>query len=509
MNKTESKTNFKAILLLLIALMLSIVLAVSTACGEDATDSTSSSASDSSTTEETPTDEQTLKNGDFEFNTTSTSSYPVSTTSIQWKRTTDSDVKSAPASTASSGIIDTADDAWGKLADANKPVDADDKTYNPHTPFYDEAVAAVNDEDTEVNEAGTKILMIHNKVSTEGQGTAQYFTSSTTLSLAANEYGKLSVWVRTDNLKTLQHTNEYGAYIKVNNTMGSAISPLVLKNINTQGKWVKYTIYLKPSDYAKTEYVLVLGLGMGDSVNKEELCEGFAFFDNAEFNVIEESEYNEQANTYAKSLSAFDIDYENEVSVYDNNNETLLDDKGKNAGLFTFDQSANDGTIKEYYYFVNFAKASAIYNVAGGALEFNKVNPNNSENGYAVTEYEGQGYTAAAKALDGDVNVPERSVYMDFRAGRSSATYTTPVQNVESGEYYKISFTANVTGLSSAQKASVTVVEDGKDTAAHTNFATDGEDVIYTVYLTNSFPDDKYPGGIPYSLKFSYGPTEL
>lgn len=505
MNTKKSKTSGKAFLLLLTALMLSVVMAVTAACGNDATDSESTESS-SSATETKPTDTQTVNNGDFEFYTDSSTTYPYysSGSTVKWTRNRESALGStfyAPTPVTSYGIIDTADDAYGKLDASHKPADGT----NPKTPALEE------NEETEVNEAGTKVLMIHNKVtSAEGQGTAQYFESNSSLSLNAGEYAKISVWVKTLELTSLQRTEHFGAYVKIKNTVGSSIEPITVKNINTYGKWVNYVFYLAPSMTATTNYKVVLGLGMGTSVNKEELCEGFAYFDNVEFTVIDKDEYDNSGADYT-------------VKLYNAENENVLDEDTydeEGAKKFTIDETGNlkgDSAPTTRKVSADFAKASKDFDISGGQLVYNAVNPNN-EDGNKVSEYPA-GYTTDAYS---DI-ATAKSVYMDFRGQQigSSATYTTKTFNLKAGEYALISFKAKVSARASATKASVVVSDDGNNaSSSFDNFTTDGEEVLYNVYVSNVFDKslEKYKelyctgdtdNGIPYSLKLSFGPTAL
>ena len=481
MNKTQSKTKFRTPIVWIAMLMLAFVLAFFTACGNQTSasdSSTNSSTSDESETVET--DKQTLNNGDFEFYTNSKTTYPYNSTTTKWRKTTDSDVKSAPTSSVTSGIIDTATEAFASLSDTNKPVDADGNVVNPGTPLSE------NDENTEVKEDGTKILMIHNKVTTAKQGTAQYFTSSTTLTLDAGDYAVISVYVKTMNLASIQGGKNYGAYIKVNNTVYSSIQPTVIKNINTEGEWKNYKIYLKPSDTAKTSFTVALGLGMGDSVNKAELCEGFAFFDNVEYTVIDKEEYDKAQAGFVASL------YDEDSEIVESENAfTVNVAENKNVGVVKVDFSKKYETL-------DIKNADAYYKG-----EYNKVNPNAAGN--KVLEYPAGYTTSAVKA--GEEEVPANSIYMDFTAKSvgSSFSYVGASRVLNKGEYEKISFKAKVSALASSDNATVVLLdgENESSSAVFSDFTTDGEYATYNFYVTSDYDE------MNYALKFSFGPTSL
>ncbi len=476
MNKTQSKTTFRTLLAFIAVIMLAFVLAFSTACGNQtsATDSTDGTSSSSEETAET--DKQTLNNGDFEFYTNSKTSYPYNSTTTKWRKTTDSDVKSAPTATVTSGIIDTATEAFASLSDTNKPKDAEGNVVNPGTPL------STADDKTEVKEEGTKILMIHNKVSTDKQGTAQYFTSSTTLTLSAGDYAVISVYVKTMNLASLQGGKNYGAYIKVNNTISSSIQPTVIKNIDTAGEWKNYKIYLKPSDTAKTSFTVALGLGMGDSVNKAELCEGFAFFDNVEYTVIDKEEFENAQADFNASLYGADSAITEDVDAFTVNVANNLD-----TSVVKVDFSKATETL-------DIRNSDADYNG-----EYNDVNPNAAGN--AVAQYPA-GYTVDAIGE----TVPANSIYMDFTGKNvgSSFSYESAKRTLNKGEYEKISFKAKVSAIASSKKATVVLLDGEKESSASfSDFTTDGEYATYNFYVTSEYD------GMTYSLKFSFGPTAL
>ncbi len=488
MNESNSKKNLRFILTLLLALAMSFVLVLSAACGETESASESESESESSSSEETATDKQIVANGDFEFYTTSTTSFPYSS-SVKWTRSTDKGAAgvSAATSTATSGIIDVSEKAFGALSDTHKPYKTEGETkvyYNPGTPI------ASDDAATAANEGGTKILMIHNKVSTEGKGTAQYFTNSETITLAPEKTAKISVWVRTDDLTSTYDGDdkEFGAYIKIINTVSTEIEPLLIKSINTEGKWVNYVIYLKPSAFAVTKYKVVLGLGRGDTKNEKELCEGFAFFDNVEYSIVDN----------------YDTVDAEEFKLYDGENKNVFVENEKSTA-FVQSEKGKDYEALNYKvtYKMSFEKAETAAAKAGSGA-FNDVDP--LAKNYKVQEYAGVGYNDVEKTINGDVKVPANSIYMNFdgKIG-SSYTYTYPVI-IPHGTYCKMSVTAKVSAKNYSTNASIVLVDGEKDRESgnFTSFTTSGDEVRYTFYLKNTTESD-----INDSIKFSFGPTEL
>ncbi len=157
--------------------------------------------------------------------------------------------------------------------------------------------------DGEGNENNTSVLMIHNQRTADDgvRGTAQYYTSSTTVTLSAGTAAEVSVWVRTDALyhyKDTELTQRGGAYIGVTNTVGgSTLDQMQIYNIHTDGKWQKYTIYVRASTFATSTFRIVLGLGQGSSDDKYYAVDGYAFFDDVTCKLISREAYDEAVHT--------------------------------------------------------------------------------------------------------------------------------------------------------------------------------------------------------------------
>ncbi|MBO5713544.1 MAG: hypothetical protein J6R88_05040 [Clostridia bacterium] len=282
--------KLKKFLILILSVIMALSLFVFTAC--DPEEETPDDDTTTPTEETSVTDYQALANGDFEFYTNEKTSYPYSS-SIKWTRSNDKSNTSSITSTATSGIIDTSDDAYSKLT--NKP------TNNPRTPDYYGLVKNEYDaEDTakrvNANTEGTKVLMINNKSSVARQGTAQKFTSSTTLTVPQNKYGVLTVWVKTSELDTIvvdkKSSKEYGAYVLITNSIGgNDLAPILVDNINTNEEWAQINLLVKGSEINSTSYIVTLGLGKGSKTNTDGYVEGYAFFDNLSFKTYTKEEY--------------------------------------------------------------------------------------------------------------------------------------------------------------------------------------------------------------------------
>lgn len=351
MNKFNN-FNLKKFFTLIAALALAFCLTFSVACsGGD--NSSSTGDDDDDDVKVTATDYQVLKNGDFEFGTDDDDvSYPVYT-GINWTKYRDNSYStSAISSSKNSGIIDTEGDAYSSIASVNGFPKDGDAYWNPKTPqslelvdadayyVYDEETASDNPNEDKLLTKGSKILMIHNVSSVEGAGTAQKFVSSSSLTTTTG-YAKLSVWVLTKDLKSIQQGVDFGAYVSVNNTLSSSRAPLLIKNIDTKGVWANYVIYLEASDYAKSSYTVTVGLGFGSDTYQREYVEGFAYFDDIHFEEL-------TAEEYASATAA--VDSANKVNLFDNNGNAKDDLTQDQAGK-TYVANENKNATKVEYAF--------------------------------------------------------------------------------------------------------------------------------------------------------------
>ena len=304
-NNLSKRTGW--IITLISVFVLSCSLLFSFACG--GTDKTSKRDKYNVTTAEE--DDLAIANGTFEFGTADVknSDYPYAT-SISWTKTN----TNATSSTRNSGIISTAEEDYDVLLEKLYSADVNDSDYpadstlskaewrleqlrgkHPNPGVHDGA-----------KETDKKILMIYNFNATEKKGTAQKFTSSSSVELKANTYGKISVWVKTVDLKSRSDGADFGANINVTNTLnGVTQDQLRIKNINTNGEWTNYVIHVKGSDSLPVTLKVVLGLGYpnGGSAYEQEYVEGQAFFDDVTYEEITEEDYNGAVVTETKKSS--------------------------------------------------------------------------------------------------------------------------------------------------------------------------------------------------------------
>ena len=389
----KSKKNLLA--LCLSVLMLTSTAAAFAACSDKAAET--SSSSEESAPEDVSTtvnDDGLIKNADFKIGTDTEDKdlTPIFTSVSDWSRSVNSASSgTALSSKAASGVVDTSDDAWKNLTASKKDVsemsDAEVKaawgelSVKDKLEYYDIWKKANKDgtiaEDLDFYEAfnidsgdvptcenpgthyadatdkDTNVLMIHNEYpesdstnTYKALGTAQKYTSSSTVTVPAGTAAEFSVWVKTQDLKmsssdgTAVAAVGKGAYINVTHSVGSKALPVLsVCNINTEyidedtvaegdysNGWVKYSFYLKGSTYSDTTFSVVLGLGQGGGTDRHGYVNGYAFFDDLQCKLITPEAYDEYA----------DANLFNTVSTFDDLKEDKEVNISKNGGYTKF-----------------------------------------------------------------------------------------------------------------------------------------------------------------------------
>ena len=478
--KTNKKFNVKTLSATILAMMVAFTLMLTVACTDSSANTSSSSSSSSSSSTTSITDYQVVTNGDFEFGTTekAAADYPVAT-SVNWTRSNDSLLNSATSSNATSGIIDTAEETYKEIASAvakkystvnyRFPVESGEGDtavyFNPKTPeklgyIGAEELYTYDKENSNTDKlptSGTKVLMIHNVTSEEGRGTAQKFTSTKTFGVSS--FGKLSVWVMTKNLKTKMDTEDFGAYVQLRSTIGSEISPVIVKNINTDGEWVQVNFYLNANDYADTSFRVVLGLGFGSKDVRQEYVEGFAYFDNVYYTDITREEY--------QTATSGDIDHTFDFYQLASKGSELV---SAEKLVLSMDNSKTKGADEQYVaydYSVNATVSTIVptLDYFNGALNpATKVNDNYAHaaevTGYGDSVVDFIGTYAEAQAL---TDSPIAAIDTPFKAddltlllyhpenASSSITFSMDIPDgyIASMSFYaKVETYLNITGLS-------------------------------------------------------------
>ena len=156
---------------------------------------------------------------------------------------------------------------------------------------------------------GKNFLVINNTAA------SAYTYTSANYGLNAETFYRVSVWVRTYNVT--------GKGAKVEFHLGSANekdNPFSFTGIGTkEGEngttaWTKYTFYVKTLDENVTAANIKLSLGEYDADDKSTLAKGYAMFDAIEFEIVDETEFDNAVagdfvavRTVAKSSEAGDV----------------------------------------------------------------------------------------------------------------------------------------------------------------------------------------------------------
>lgn len=462
---------------------------------------------------QTETDEQEITNGNFEFGTLDAEPDEYPYTSVNgWTRAVDN---SAASSTVDSGIIDTEEfnalvDAlleeddfvdWAKYKYKDK-IDEDAIRSEVETELGEDAEDEDIDAEVEerVNDAirenfknpgtptdavGGKVLMINNyRSSNENDpftGTAQKYTSSTTITLEKDSYGKISVWVNTGDIVAANNV-AYGANIRLANTVSSVTQDeYSVSDIVTDGQWVQYTFYVRANDFLSSTVQVVLGLGYGAgaSGNTDHYVSGSAYFDGV---------YYEQLSEGDEGYEEIDWTDADKPTVQRSSSSEKLEATPYGAAenhSYAFDLNAD-------YYYTDLTQFEAVLsktasnttsNIPADATESRTL----SETGFTVTQ------------------------------SRNSTTLklTSPLFTVPAESYVAVSFRLSMnadrlqrTGLTVNAYDSYSGATDNKQATISSLIAE--EDGTYTIIVKNNFAaDGDYNEDRTFRLEFVFGPTDV
>ena len=316
------KTNKSKLVLIFLLIGILCLSLFGVAC------SSSSSDSDEPTYTYTEKDDGIISNPYFTYGTVDVKLTSFPKTSITgWSRSNDSNAKQS--SSAPSGAINVSDEGWTELLNTLYSKDAilnfagisksdakeaikEEKGDDDYTPTDAEIKEYIIDNAIKVKFAnphthdGAKdnmVYMLNNYLSStyQGTGTSQKITSSTEVTLNKGEYAKISVWMYTANL------NDFGASLRINsNFNGTAQSEFAIYNIDTNGAWKQYSVYVKADDEFATTFKLALGLGY--SLNYG--VEGTVYFDDVKVEHLTVEKFNQAVNGKNQKLSSMVYDGE-------------------------------------------------------------------------------------------------------------------------------------------------------------------------------------------------------
>lgn len=366
----QTNTKFlltKKILISILALFMCVSLFLATACNEE-----TSSASEPNYSYSESAD-NLIKNPTFKFDTEDMGYSDFPKTSVDgWNL--------SKTATSKSGVIDVSAKGWkevlsnfvndsglmnyvrninGNFTDSEikqiikdageieNPTSADVKKY-----IVDNYLTIPEQKNPDINypfenpskptsSSDNKIYMLNNYTTgSYGIGTAQYLASTTELIIPAGEYAMVSVWVKTDNLNTVNTTNGYnkpiGANIKVKNYFNSNVqSEFGIYNI-VDTEWTEYHFYIKADPVYENKFILILGLGYDDYY-----AEGTAYFDNITVKLLTENEYQSQVALETTSVKTYFLDYGNT-----DNDKVKVEATSYLSNYHLYDMSLNIGEIK-------------------------------------------------------------------------------------------------------------------------------------------------------------------
>lgn len=519
------------------------------------------------------TDNCKIANGNFEYYSDDDYLNVINSPS-SWTKSVGSDANgnSASSSIKASGIVNTDGDLWSELTEtkytATSVSDAeknwDDMTVKDRLYFYSE-IEDGEYEDSDVEELSdfdlyedytygidyddlpdcenplthggeedeTSVLMIRN-YRTDGYGTAQKYTSSTTITLEKNTSAVFSVWVKTEDLtynNGVAVSGNRGAYIGVTHTVGdTTMDEMEITDIDTEGVtenngWKQYTVYLKGCSYSSSTFTVVLGLGKGSTKNRYEYVQGYAFFDDVECTLLTNDKYDEAV-----------LDGDGNYTVPYCTTFTPADEK-----LFAVDgdYSSNDIFALDMY------QGFSSFNISGEtSVEIDLTKDTYNDVSYTTTNYKGLGISTDndvtvvsslndLKGIDNPYlssllkkdfeNYPfDEDEDMIMLMSADGAAYTAEMKSdasftLEPDTRKTISFWVKTSEMNTFTGATITLMDgDTENTIAafdSTTVATidldDEEDLFDGWVQCFFFVENDTEEAQTFYLKFSYGPTTI
>ncbi len=585
--KDSIKNRKKNLLALCLATLMLTSTAAFAACQQTSDDSSSSSSS--STTEEKDTG--LIQNAGFE---TFTEGNRINTSVTGWGTVAvDSDTNgSATKSKAASGIIDLDADEWADLttskytatdaqdAKANwskmtvkdklafydkwkdensgKTISTELKDFyeafnintrdlptiaNPET--HDGAVAAEGDD------KDTKVLMIHNQnpdTTTDAIGTAQKFSSSSTVTVKAGTSAKFSVWVKTVDLEcedtdgNKQEAVNKGAYISVTHSVGgTSLDAYKIENINTQtmgvtddNGWKQYEFYLRGASYADTTFSLVLGLGQGSSSYHAEYVNGYAFFDDITCEMISNDDYptdiqnvvgfddegdEKVVNAYTSTQSKFGMDFHGaftaDADAFTASNITVAETTGEVGVINKVTYTSNKDNNPAPWLNGGFAKTDDVTEVLSGGVA-----------GKAATAGESSLMAQLSAEYFGEEKDPYKAqptLLLFSYDGVAYQANSNKAFAIPAKEYRAYSFFVKTSEMGGKTGAGITLKVDSLggepfdletaftaiDTTTATPVEIDGQDINYGWQQYIFFVENTTDKEAELSFTFNYGPTKI
>ena len=594
------KNRKNKLLAMFLALMMSSSIVAMAAC-DNSDDSSSSDSSSSGSGSTVETDTSRINNGSFEYVNWDDSKNLIVTSPTGWSRSTNSaSTGTAVGSKSASGIINTEAKAWDNLTKSSLPTGTsapknaeeaakvwdkmsaydklkfyevwedgdfeekieDQDFYNASTDKFSIDVDDVpTDKDGKIIEnPGThansgddnSILMIHNAY-TDGKGTAQKFTSSSTITLQAGTSAEVSLWVKTSNLTYYSSqdgvtdvVSNKGAYIGITHTVGGkTLDQMQVKNINTENMegtdngWVQYTFYLQGCSFSSSTFTMVLGLGQSGGTDRLEYVEGYAFFDDVECKIISNEAYNETVDPNAAApIPEVTLDTEAKDKIF------LADKDYKNVKTYALNMNSGNTKFETKSFPVqlpiglteqvkngityvaaddgNLSETRKVYNGLGFNID-NDVRTVATMTALKAESATKKDLATALKSLEENYPFDKDKTEILMFLSSQGANYTakTTEFTLDKGEKIGFSFFVKTSDMGGVTGANVTVrygLENSKaesiasiDTVGATTIDTDEQDDIYSgwqqcfLFVENDTEADD----LTFTMEFSYGPATV
>ncbi len=475
-----------------------------TACSQD------------STTEDDPTysysdsDDGLISNPNFSFGTADTAlkNFPQ-TSPTGWSRSKDNTGKS---SSAKSGVIDVSDDGWKELLNSiytdsyylnylEKELDfTKEEVKEANSDFTDDELkqhiietylSQIPNPKVKDDATDNKIYMLNNYTSDLGLGASQKITSSKSITIEKGEYVKISVSLLTqkisDAIGMSGANKDFGASIRLTNTLnGSSQAEYAITNINTDGAWKTYTLYVKGDAQFSSVVTLALGLGY----NSEYQTEGTVYFDDI---IVEEIDDVKNVPTTFQAQSSL---------VYGETKAIIVDANNVDATVpYLYDMTLS--VDSNYYKDITPTISSDFTKNSDGVSSNDKgwassITPSTkTENGTTINVYELKDASASITIEDAD-----------FKVSRESYTYVSFKLNNKLSELGSTSITVDVeeTTLAFAGNANTTA---NKGIATITTL----DESTVGIMIKNNFDEDDTKYDTEYERTFkiilTVGPTNI
>ncbi|MBQ8197585.1 MAG: hypothetical protein IJZ73_05960 [Clostridia bacterium] len=373
----------------------------------------------------TDVDKGEIVNANFSYGQANTdlSKFPASSPT-GWSLSRDN---SATSSTIASGVIDVTADGWAELCKTFYK-DNDFKSYlrRIHSSYTDSIVEGVlsqnginkGDEnydekfyeyvkenyiDTTFANPGkspalskdSNVYMINNYLNGDlDYGTAQKISSSSTVTIEKGKVAKITVWVKTANLKSYNPDGNFGANIRVTNTInGQQQADFKISNIKDT-EWTKYTLYVTADEEYDTTISLTLGLGYGVAgSNYSKTTEGTAYFDGITYEVLDSVESGVTLD-YVNNFS-YNAESETEYKV-----TTINSDPNVTEGaIVKYDMNFKNSYDSSYFTEKTFATAPTGVNQENDNYFFTKSNITDG-NGQLTGKLDESSVTATINSAD-------------------------------------------------------------------------------------------------------------